>query len=475
MSETQRRTRIVATLGPASQSVEMIGELIDAGVNVFRLNFSHGTQPMHGEAISNIRRIAEEKGKPIAILQDLQGPKIRTGELADHQPVQLFAGQCVRITTDAVIGTSELISTTYVPLPRDVRPGDEILLDDGRIQLNVVDIGEREIATEVAIGGLLGEHKGMNLPHTPLSAPSLTEKDLDDLRFGVKAGVDYVGLSFVRQAEDIEAVRRAARAAGREVPVIAKIERTEAIRNLEEIVAASDGVMVARGDLAVETSSAEVPLLQKRILAMAGRCAKPDITATQMLETMVSNPRPSRAEATDVANAIFDGTDALMLSAETAVGKYPVAAVRTMARIALTAEAHLAEYGRPAAAPTAGSKASVAETTAHAACVAAREIGACGIALFTRSGKTAALVAALRPEVQVVAFTPYEETYRRMALAWGVQPVLTEYVENAEELEAMATRRVRESEFAREGDLIVMLTGTTALAGATNTMRILEV
>jgi len=473
--KAQRRTKIVATLGPASESAEMIQKLIDAGVNVFRLNFSHGTQDGHGESIRKIRQISEEKAKPIAILQDLQGPKIRVGEMVDHQPVNLVAGQCVRITTDPVPGTHEIISTTYAALPTDVRLGDEILLDDGRIQLNVVDISDKEVATEVMVGGLLGERKGINLPHTPLSAPSLTDKDRKDLRFGVNAGVDYIGLSFVRRAEDIEAIRREMRAAGKVIPVIAKIERIEALENLEEIVAVADGVMVARGDLGVETSSAEVPILQKRILAVAGRYAKPDITATQMMETMVSNPKPSRAEATDVANAVFDGTDALMLSAETAVGKYPVEAVRTMARIAATAEPYLAKYGLPASGASAPAPTTVAEATAHAACVAAREIGARCLAVFTRSGQTAFLVAALRPEGSVLAFTPYVETYRRLALAWGVQPILTEYVETPEALEEMASRRVRESGLVEEGDMVVMLTGTTGLAAATNTMRIYKI
>ena len=450
----------------------MIRQLINAGVNVFRLNFSHGSHEAHGEAIREIRKAASESGLPIAILQDLQGPKIRTGELLNHQPVELSAGGRVRITAERAPGTAELISTTYQDLARDVRAGDTILLDDGRIQLTVRGVKAREVVAEVVVGGMLGERKGMNLPHTPLSAPCLTEKDIADLRFGVSMDVDYIGLSFVRGAGDIERVRREARAAGADVPVIAKIERVEAITHLQDIVIAADAVMVARGDLGVETSAAEIPLLQKRILAVAGRYGKPDITATQMLETMVANPQPSRAEATDVANAVFDGTDALMLSAETAIGKYPVEAVRMMAEIATRAEQHLAEYGRPMTRPPTGRPATVAEGTVHAACTAADEIGARALAVFTLSGRTAGLVAARRPKVPILAFTPHEQTYRRLALTWGISPARSELVNSPDALIATADRLLRETELVREGDLVVMLTGSTAVPGMTNIMRI---
>ena len=337
MAASIRRTKIVATLGPASSSPEMIAKLIEAGVNVFRLNFSHGKQSEHAECIRRIRAASSDGCGCVGILQDLQGPKIRVGPMVDRKPILLEAGKRLRIVTSEVQGTPDLISTTYEPLPDDVRPGDMILLDDGRLQVRVVAKEGRAVVVEVVIGGLLGEHKGMNLPHTPLSAPCLTAKDISDLRFGVAQGVDYIGLSFVRQAQDILEVRRLCREAGRDLPVVAKIERIEAIERLEEIVDAADAIMVARGDLGVETGPAEVPILQKQILDTAGCKGKPDITATQMLETMVENPLPSRAEATDVANAVFDGTDAVMLSAETAMGKYPVEAVRTMAQIAIHA------------------------------------------------------------------------------------------------------------------------------------------
>ena len=472
LKSTNRRTRIVATVGPASESPEMIGRLIDAGVNVFRLNFSHGSHELHGRAARNIRSAAAERARPIAILQDLQGAKIRTGELVNHEPVELVSGSRVRITTEPLLGRSDVISTTYAALPRDVRPGDPVLLDDGRMELEVTGCSEKEVTAKVMVGGMLGEHKGINLPRTPLSAPCLTEKDRDDLRFGLEQGVDFVGLSFVRKASDIEQVRREAEAVGRKVFVIAKIERVEAIANLEEIVKAADGVMVARGDLGVETSTAEVPLLQKRILSVAGRHAKPDITATQMLEAMVSNPRPTRAEAADVANAVFDGTDALMLSAETALGKYPVEAVRTMGQIAAMAEQHLSEYGRTVGREGGQEAAGVADAVVDAACLAARRVGGRAIGVFTLSGRTAHLVAARRPDVPIVAFTPNEDAYRRLALAWGVRPILSEFIESPEELVNTLDRHLTESGLVRKGEAVVMLTGATNMPGATNIMRI---
>jgi len=467
----RRRTKIVATLGPASRSPEMIGRLIDAGVNIFRLNFSHETREGHGESLRRIRAAARERNKPIGVLQDLQGPKIRVGALDNHQPVNLVAGEQVRITTRHVPGTAQCLSTTYQALPDDVRIGDTILIDDGRLHLVVRAVEGTDVNCEVLVGGPVREHKGMNLPKTPLSAPCLTKKDRGDLAFGLKAGVDFVGLSFVRQASDIEAVRKEARELGKDVFVIAKIERVEAIANLEAIVEAADGVMVARGDLGVETSAAEVPLLQKRILSMAGRMAKPDITATQMLETMVANPQPTRAEATDIANSVFDGTDAVMLSEETAVGKYPVKAVRTMAEITMMAEEHLSEYERPVnrdlTAPV-----SVAKATVHAACAAARAISAAAIAVFTLSGRTAFLVAGVRPSVPVVAFTPEETTYNRLSLAWGVKPMRTEFVKSPDQLVAVADRNLCAEGFVKPGDSVVLLTGTTTVQGATNIMRI---
>ena len=471
-SAVQRRTRIVATLGPASDSPEMIRRLIDAGVNVFRLNFSHGSHQTHGGLIANIRTAASEKSKPIAILQDLQGPKIRTGELADHRPVELAAGAAIRITTDSIAGSAERICTPYDHLPNDVSPGDTILLDDGHIELRASRVSGNEITADVVTGGVLGEHKGIHVPGCPISAPALTQKDIADLSFGVKAGVDFVSLSFVRRPEDVEQVRRETIAFGRELPVIAKIECLEALKNIDGIVRAADGLMVARGDLGVETSAADIPLLQKQILAIAGKHGKPDITATEMLESMISCPRPTRAEATDVANAVFDGTDAIMLSGETAVGAYALEAVQTMSEIATNAERHLDEYGRKSILTDDGQPTSIAEAAAHAACLAAREIGASALAVFTLSGHTARLVVARRMDIPVLAFTPSAETYRRLALAWGVTPIHSEFVENPDELAEMENQRVRESGLVNDGDLVIMLAGSTTMPGVSNNMRI---
>ena len=347
-----RRTKIVATIGPASRSPEMLERLIQAGVNVFRLNFSHGTHEEHFEVIRAARDIAARLHRPVALLQDLSGPKIRTGKVAGNG-VELVKGARLAITTDTSIeGTAELISTTYEPLPRDVKAGDSILLDDGNLELRVVGVSDGRVLCEVVDGGMLRSHKGMNLPGVALSTPALTEKDRRDLQFGVQHQVDYVAMSFVRRAEDVLEAKALIRSMGEAIPVIAKIEKPEAVDNLESILAATDGVMVARGDLGVELGTEDVPIVQKRIIAMANAAGKVVITATQMLESMIENPRPTRAEASDVANAILDGTDAVMLSGESAVGKYPVETVETMARIADYTEEHGMGSIRPRRADT---------------------------------------------------------------------------------------------------------------------------
>jgi len=471
MTAGMRRTRIVATLGPASASPEMIGRLIEAGVDVFRLNFSHGSQKEHGERIRDIRRLAKETGRPIGILQDLQGPKMRIGELAQHKPVELKAGKRICLTTRPMAGTAECVSVTYEPLPRDVRPNDSILLDDGRLQLEVRRVEGDEVICEVVVGGELSEHKGINLPHTPLSAPCLTPKDLEDLRFGLQAGVDMIGLSFVRRASDIKKLREEIGDREGAPIIIAKIERIEAIECLQEIIEAADGVMVARGDLGVETSVAEVPLLQKRILMATGRLGKPDITATQMLETMISNPRPSRAEATDVANAVFDGTDAVMLSGETAIGRYPVEAVKVMSEIAEQAERHLTEYGSLSRRPEEDGAMGVEQGSVLAAWRAAKEVKAAAIVVFTISGRTAFRVASRRPAVPIFALTPRDQTVRQLSLAWGVTPVKTEFAESAGEFESMAEQALTERGLSK-GNLVVMLSGSTSTRGGTNIIKI---
>ncbi|HEX9188593.1 MAG TPA: pyruvate kinase, partial [Vicinamibacteria bacterium] len=424
-----RRTKIVATVGPASRRPETLERLIQAGVNVFRLNFSHGTHDEHLEVIRSVREIAARLHRPIALLQDLSGPKIRTGKVKDGE-VQLVKGARLAITTDtSVEGTAELISTTYELLPRDVTAGDQILLDDGNLELRVTGIADGRVQCEVVDGGTLRSNKGMNLPGVMLSTPALTEKDRRDLVFGVQHRVDYVAMSFVRRAEDVLEAKSLVKAMGEATPVIAKIEKPQAVENLEAILAASDGVMVARGDLGVEIGTEDVPIVQKRIIAAANAAGRVVITATQMLESMIENPRPTRAEASDVANAILDGTDAVMLSGESAVGKYPVETVETMARIADYTEEHGMGSIRPRRADARrtdvppgppGPGTPTTRSLTRAASSVAEELGCKLIVAFTESGITARLVSSHRPRVPVVAVTHDDRVYRRLALWWGV-------------------------------------------------------
>ena len=476
MAASIRRTKIVATLGPASSSPEMIAKLIEAGVNVFRLNFSHGKQSEHAECIRRIRAASSDGCGCVGILQDLQGPKIRVGPMVDRKPILLEAGKRLRIVTSEVQGTPDLISTTYEPLPDDVRPGDMILLDDGRLQVRVVAKEGRAVVVEVVIGGLLGEHKGMNLPHTPLSAPCLTAKDISDLRFGVAQGVDYIGLSFVRQAQDILEVRRLCREAGRDLPVVAKIERIEAIERLEEIVDAADAIMVARGDLGVETGPAEVPILQKQILDTAGCKGKPDITATQMLETMVENPLPSRAEATDVANAVFDGTDAVMLSAETAVGEYPVETITAMNRICIEAEKEVETPNFNDYQSDEGIL-RVDEAIAKSAAYTALNLNVKAIAAMTQSGSTALWMSRISTHVPIYALTPEVETRRKVTLFRGVYPVnFKPSSHDRDQLLSEAQDELRRRGAVRNGDLILLTIGEPiGRSGGTNTMKIVRI
>jgi pyruvate kinase len=414
-----RRTKIVCTLGPATQTDEQIEALIQAGMDVARLNFSHGTQAGHAEQIERVRRVAARLERPVAVLQDLQGPKIRTGQMAAG-PVTLRAGERFVLTTREVAGDGQQASTTYKGLPGDVHAGDQILLADGAVQLVVESIAGEDVVTRVLHGGPLGAHKGINLPGVAVSAPALTEKDRKDLAFGLARGVDYVALSFVRRPEDVAEARALIAGAGAPARLIAKLEKPQALDNLEAIVELADGVMVARGDLGVELSPQEVPTAQKRIIAAANRAGRLVITATQMLESMITSPSPTRAEASDVANAIYDGTDAIMLSGETAVGAYPVESVAMMALIAREAEGHLDEWGRHRR---------VREDThddalaiARAARDLADERDAAAIAAFTRSGRTALLLSKQRPDSPVLAFTPDDTTFRQMALFWGTLP-----------------------------------------------------
>jgi pyruvate kinase len=463
-----RHSKIVCTIGPACRSPRLLERLLRAGMDVARLNFAHGTHDEHAHTIGQLRSVSRELKKTIAILTDLQGPKIRTGALAGGEPVLLRAGHKFVITTARVLGDSTRVSTTFRPLPKEVHRGDRILLSDGLIELRVERVRGGEVICEVVNGGALGEHKGINLPGVELRVPAVTQKDRQDLAFALKQGADYIAVSFVRRPEDVLLAKSLIRRWGKDTPVIAKLEKPEAIVNLDAILRVTDGVMVARGDLGVEMSPERVPVVQKTIIARAREFRRPVITATQMLESMTENPRPTRAEASDVANAIFDGSDAVMLSAETASGKYPVEAVSMMARIIEEAETSITEFPRPA--PQEQLK--VAETVAELVCHASRELHLKLIAVFTHSGFTARLVSRYRPLVPIIAFSPEAETRRRMALIWGVMPKDIEDTRKIDNLAAVSEKRLLRERLVRKGDVIGIVAGTPmGIRGTTNFMK----
>ncbi len=468
-----RRTKIVATIGPASRERPVLERLGRAGVDVVRLNFSHGEPQDHLRVMAAVREISAALDRPIAVLQDLGGPKIRTGRLKGGQPVLLADGARIVITTDeSVEGDASLISTTYAALPRDVHAGDRILLDDGNLELRVVRTTERDVECAVVHGGLLRPLKGMNLPGVKISAPALTEKDYRDLALGVKNGVDYVAVSFVRQAADVEQARAAVATLGGTAPIIAKIEKREAVENLDAIVSAADGVMVARGDLGVELPTEEVPTLQKRIIQAANNAGKVVITATQMLESMVEHARPTRAEASDVANAIVDGTDAVMLSAETAAGRYPVEAVETMARIAVYTEEHLSQRDPVRRRASGNPTRIVARSLARVAAMVAEELECKLIVAFTASGSTACMVSMYRPQPPIAAISYDEEAHRRLALWWGVVPLKSGLARTTDEMVMEAEALLKRKQLAGPGDVVLMLGGQSHTAGATNMIRV---
>jgi pyruvate kinase len=463
-----RHSKIVCTIGPASCNPRILKRLLEAGMDVARLNFSHGTHAEHLERMQLLRAAASELGKTIAILADLQGPKIRTGTLAGGRPVVLRSGQKFTITTAKILGDSTRVNTTFLPLPKEVHRGDRILLSDGLIELRVESVRLRDVNCRVVNGGALGEHKGINLPGVKLRVPALTAKDKTDLNFALAHGADYIAVSFVRRPEDVLLAKQLIRRAKKDTPVIAKLEKPEAIESLEQILKVSDGVMVARGDLGVEMRPERVPVVQKNIIARAREFRRPVITATQMLESMTENPRPTRAEASDVANAIFDGSDAVMLSAETASGKYPVEAVSIMARIIEEAEASITEFSRPAT----QEKLEVAETVAELVCHASRELHMKWIVVFTHSGFTARLVSRYRPLVPIAAFSPEPETRRRLALLWGVVPLEIPNLRKVDQLAEISEKRLLKEKLVREGDVIAIVAGTPmGVRGTTNFMK----
>jgi pyruvate kinase len=463
-----RKAKIICTLGPASDSADMIERLMRAGMDVARLNFSHGTQAEHARTITRIRAASGRLKKPIAILADLPGPKIRTGALVRGRPVMLHAGQRFTITTAAVPGTNAVVSTTFKRLPREVHRGDRILLADGLIELRVLAVRGPSVTCEVINGGELGQHKGINLPGLGLRLPALTPKDREDLAFALRHSANYIAISFIRRAKDVLDAKAAIRRAGKDTPVIAKLEKPEAIENLDEILRQADGVMVARGDLGVEMNPETVPVVQKEIIRKACEARRPVITATQMLESMTQNPRPTRAEASDVANAIFDGTDAVMLSGETALGRYPLESVQMMDRIICEAEASITQFPRPQrAAPL-----NVAEATSELICHASDELPMRVIAVFTETGSTARLVSKHRPRPPIIAFSPITETRRRLSLLWGVLPRTIALVRNIDEMAALAEQRLLEEKLVRRGDVVGIVAGTPfGIGGTTNFMK----
>ena len=454
-----RKAKIVATLGPASRTPDRLRELISAGMNVARVNMSHGTHESHAETIQSVRAIAAELNRPMAVLLDLCGPKIRTGLLKDHQPINLLEGQELTITTRDVIGDSSIISTGYARLPQDVKPGDRILLFDGMIELSVEQVGQTDVRCRVINGGELGEHKGINLPGVKLSAPSLTEKDRADLSFGLRQKVDYVALSFVRSARDCIGAKTLIEFLGADTPLIAKIEKREALDDLDNIIAACDGVMVARGDLGVETTVESVPFYQKLIIAKANAAEKIVITATQMLESMTHEPRPTRAEASDVANAILDGTDAVMLSGETAVGNYPVQAVETMARIISFTEANCGQYDHSRELINGRQTGAEGRAIAEAALYAANELRSKLIVVFSKSGTMARHLAALRPEQRIIAFTPHERAYSALAAVWGIEPHLLDFAGRSVELLERANQALMREGLVNRDEVIIIMAG----------------
>ncbi len=468
MTIPARKTKIIATLGPASSSDSVIERLIHDGVDLFRLNSTHGTNEAKREVIATVRRLSAAHGRQIGILADLQGPKIRTGRM-QNGALPLAKGEALVITTDEVLGRPGLISTIYRALPGDVKPGSRILMDDGLIELKVLSVAGNTVRCTVVEGGILKDLKGINLPGVDVSSPSLTDKDRLDLDFCLAMEVDFIALSFVRKSADVEELKRAIFEHGLNIPVVAKIEKPEALRNFKAILKVADAVMVARGDLGVEIAAEKVPLIQKKIIRACNAAGKPVITATQMLESMIGHPRPTRAETSDVANAILDGTDAVMLSGETASGLFPVEAVRTMAKIALDVER--SELKRMAV-KRENHSSNISEAVAEAACNAAASLRAKAAVVFTQSGSTARLIAKYRPPLPIIAFTPFPEIQRRLTICWGVHAWPIGTVGGTDQQIAVVEQTLLAAGL-KKGDLVVITMGMPIEArGSTNLMKV---
>lgn len=470
-----RRTKIVCTIGPASDSRDMLSGLVENGMDVARLNFSHGSHQEHLKRVAAIKEVREELGKPVAILLDTKGPEIRLKTFKGGKAV-LREGNRFVLTTREIEGTDEAASITYEGLPSDVKKGDTILLDDGLIELKVEEISGEDIVCLVVNGGEVSNNKGVNVPGVSINLPAITEKDREDIIFGIHNGVDFIAASFVRKAEDVLEIRRILEQnGGADIKIIAKIENREGVENLDAIIQVADGIMVARGDLGVEIPPEEVPLVQKEMIRKCNRLGKPVITATQMLDSMIRNPRPTRAEVADVANAILDGTDAIMLSGETAAGKYPVEAVKTMATIAEKIE-EAYQYGKYIHERADERKPTVTNAVSHATCTTAEDLGAAAIITATQSGYTARMISKYRPRSPIIGTTPDEKVMRQLNLTWGVYPVLSEQSNNTDDTMEFSVRAALQRGYIKEGDLVVITAGVpAAVTGTTNLIRVYTV
>ncbi|SHJ48444.1 pyruvate kinase [Tepidibacter formicigenes] len=466
-----KKTKIVCTIGPASEKKEVLRELINSGLNVCRLNFSHGDYEEHGLRIKTIKELREEMNKPVAILLDTKGPEIRTGKFADPE-VLLEEGQKFTITMKDVLGTKEMCTVSYKELINDVKVGDTILIDDGLVGLKVNEIKDQDIVCTVENAGIVKNNKGVNVPGVKINLPAITEKDRKDIEFGIEQGIDFIAASFVRKAADVLAIREILEANNAtDIQIISKIENQEGVDNIDEILEVSDGLMVARGDLGVEIPTQEIPIAQKMMIKKCNKLGKPVITATQMLDSMIRNPRPTRAEVTDVANAIYDGTDAIMLSGETAAGKYPVEAVKTMASIAKRTEDSL-EYNEILKSKRLN-EVNVTNAISHATCTTAIDLNASAIVTSTSSGHTARMVSRFRPEAPIIAATHCEKVMRRLALSWGVYPVLTIAGESTDEVIDNAIKASIEAGYIKVGELVVVTAGVpVGVAGTTNLIKV---
>ncbi|MFE4829679.1 pyruvate kinase [Streptomyces sp. NPDC056672] len=466
-----RRSKIVCTLGPAVDSYEQLRSLIEVGMNVARLNMSHGSHPEHEERYNRVRKASADTGRAVGVLVDLQGPKIRLETFAEG-PVELVRGDEFTITTEDVAGDKSICGTTYKGLPGDVSKGDQILINDGNVELRVVEVVGPEVRSIVIEGGVISDHKGINLPGAAVNVPALSEKDIEDLRFGLRMGCDMIALSFVRDAQDVVDVHKIMDEEGRRVPIIAKVEKPQAVANMDAVVAAFDAIMVARGDLAVEYPLEKVPLVQKRLIELCRRNAKPVIVATQMMESMITNSRPTRAEASDVANAILDGADAVMLSAESSVGAYPIETVKTMSKIVVAAEQELLSKGLQPLVP--GKKPRTqGGSVARAACEIADFLGGKALIAFTQSGDTARRLSRYRAAQPILAFTTDESTRNQLALSWGVESFIVPWVSSTDEMVDLVDEEVLKLQRYNEGDAMIITAGSPpGVPGTTNMVRV---